>query len=40
MRILREYGYAARHLSEGLPEWAAIGNGTQAASAETAAVNR
>jgi rhodanese-related sulfurtransferase len=34
VRMLREHGYAARHLSEGLPEWAAAGNGVASASAE------
>ena len=33
-RMLREHGYAARHLSEGLPEWAAAGNGVASASAD------
>src|SRR5438105_1981122 len=27
VRTMREHGYTARHLSEGLPEWAAAGNG-------------
>ena len=34
VRILREHGYAARHLNEGLPEWAAAGNGIASASAD------
>jgi rhodanese-related sulfurtransferase len=34
VRMLREHGYAARHLSEGLPEWAASGNGIASASAD------
>jgi rhodanese-related sulfurtransferase len=34
IRMLREHGYAARHLSEGLPEWAAAGNGTASATAD------
>lgn len=34
VRMLRELGYAARHLSEGLPEWAAAGKGIASASAD------
>jgi rhodanese-related sulfurtransferase len=34
VRMLRDHGYAARHLSEGLPEWAAAGNGVASASAD------
>src|SRR5438105_2125304 len=34
VRMLREHGYAARHLSEGLPEWAAAGNGVASAPAD------
>jgi rhodanese-related sulfurtransferase len=34
VRMLREHGYSARHLSEGLPEWAAAGNGVASASAD------
>src|SRR5437879_1717972 len=34
VRMLREHGYAARHLNEGLPEWAAAGNGMASASAD------
>ena len=34
VRMLREHGYAARNLSEGLPEWAASGNGIASASAD------
>ncbi|HEY8885461.1 MAG TPA: rhodanese-like domain-containing protein, partial [Chloroflexota bacterium] len=33
VRMLREHGYAARHLREGLPEWAAAGNEIASASA-------
>jgi rhodanese-related sulfurtransferase/DNA-binding HxlR family transcriptional regulator len=29
VRTLREHGYAARHLADGLPEWAAAGNGVE-----------
>jgi rhodanese-related sulfurtransferase len=34
VRMLREHGYAARHLREGLPEWAAAGNRIASASAD------
>ena len=34
VRTLRENGYAARHLSEGFPEWAAAGNRIEAAAAD------
>jgi rhodanese-related sulfurtransferase len=34
VRMLREHGYAARHLREGLPEWAAAGNRITSASAD------
>ena len=34
VRMLREHGYTARRLSEGLPEWAASGNGIASASAD------
>jgi rhodanese-related sulfurtransferase len=37
VRLLREHGYRARHLIEGLPEWAAAGNGIGSASAESMA---
>ena len=40
VRMLREHGYAARHLSEGLPEWAAAGNGVASASADPIAARR
>src|SRR5205085_10942492 len=33
VRTLREQGYTARHLSQGLPEWAAAGNGVASTSA-------
>jgi rhodanese-related sulfurtransferase len=35
VRMLREHGYAARHLREGLPEWAAAGNRITSASADS-----
>jgi len=34
VRMLREHGYAAGHLREGLPEWAAAGNRITSASAD------
>ena len=34
VRTLREHGYAARHLSEGFPEWAASGNRIEAGAAD------
>jgi rhodanese-related sulfurtransferase/DNA-binding HxlR family transcriptional regulator len=40
VRMLHEHGYAARHLSEGLPEWAAAGNGVASASAEAIAARQ
>ena len=35
VRMLREHGYNARHLSEGLPEWAAAGNGIGSSSGDS-----
>jgi rhodanese-related sulfurtransferase len=40
VRVLREHGYRARHLSEGLPEWAANGNGIASASADPMVARR
>jgi rhodanese-related sulfurtransferase len=40
VRMLREHGRAARHLSEGLPEWAAAGNGVASASADPIAARK
>jgi len=39
VRVLCEHGYVARHLREGLPEWAAAGNGIASASAEPMAAS-
>lgn len=33
VRTLREHGYTARHLTDGLPEWAAAGNPIESAAA-------
>jgi rhodanese-related sulfurtransferase len=40
VRTLREHGYAARYLTDGLPEWADAGNGVESdeASSSTSAV--
>jgi rhodanese-related sulfurtransferase/DNA-binding HxlR family transcriptional regulator len=38
-RTLREHGYAARYLTDGLPEWVAAGNGVEAAAIDGAAAN-
>lgn len=40
VRILREHGYAARYLTDGLPEWADAGRGIEAATNNGATVNR
>ena len=40
VRVMREHGYAARHLSDGLPEWAAAGNGVASASANSIAARQ
>lgn len=34
VRLLRDHGFVARHLSEGLPEWAAAGNRIASESAD------
>lgn len=34
VRTLREQGLTARHLADGLPEWAAAGNGIESATAD------
>jgi rhodanese-related sulfurtransferase len=40
VRTLREHGYAARYLTDGLPEWAAAGNGVESVIAAASTVNR
>jgi rhodanese-related sulfurtransferase/DNA-binding HxlR family transcriptional regulator len=40
VRILRNHGYAARHLTDGLPEWADAGRGIKAGANDGATVNR
>ena len=40
VRTLREHGYAARYLSDGLPEWAAARNGVESVVAGASSVNR
>ena len=40
VRTLREHGYAARYLTDGLPEWADAGRGVEAAANNGANVNR
>lgn len=40
VRTLREHGYAARYLTEGLPEWADAGRGIEAAAINGATVHR
>jgi rhodanese-related sulfurtransferase len=40
VRILRAHGYAARHLKEGLPEWAAAGNDVESVIAGASSVAR
>ncbi|HEV1991712.1 MAG TPA: metalloregulator ArsR/SmtB family transcription factor [Candidatus Dormibacteraeota bacterium] len=40
VRTLREHGYAARYLSDGLPEWAAARNGVEPVVAGASSVDR
>lgn len=40
VRTLRAHGYAARHFTDGLPEWAAAGNDVESAIADASTVNR
>ncbi len=40
VRTLREHGYAARHLAEGLPEWAAAGHAVESATIGASGVSR
>jgi rhodanese-related sulfurtransferase len=40
VRTLREHGYAARYLTDGLPEWADAGRGIEAVPSEGATANR
>lgn len=40
VRILRAHGYAARHFTDGLPEWAAAGNDVESAVGDASTVNR
>jgi rhodanese-related sulfurtransferase/DNA-binding HxlR family transcriptional regulator len=40
VQMLREHGYSARHLDEGLPEWAAAGNGIASGSTDQMAARR
>ncbi len=40
VRTLREHGYAARHLAEGLPEWAAAGHDLESGPNGAASVTR
>jgi rhodanese-related sulfurtransferase len=40
VRTLRANGYAARHLADGLPEWAAAGNDVESVIADASTVNR
>jgi rhodanese-related sulfurtransferase/DNA-binding HxlR family transcriptional regulator len=40
VRTLRAHGYVARHLAEGLPEWAAAGNGVEPDGAGVPAAGR
>jgi rhodanese-related sulfurtransferase/DNA-binding HxlR family transcriptional regulator len=40
VRTLREHGYAARYLTDGLPEWDDAGRGVEAAANNGANVNR
>ena len=39
-RTLREHGYTARHLAEGLPEWSAAGHTVESAPPTALGVNR
>lgn len=40
VRTLRAHGYAARHFTDGLPEWAAAGNDVESVIADAPTVNR
>lgn len=40
VRTLRAHGYAARHLSDGLPEWVAAGNGVESDGAGVQTADR
>jgi rhodanese-related sulfurtransferase/DNA-binding HxlR family transcriptional regulator len=40
VRTLREHGYTARHLAEGLPEWSAAGRTVESAAKRRVGVNR
>ena len=40
VRTLREHGYAARYLADGLPEWADAGRDVEVAANSGATVNR
>jgi rhodanese-related sulfurtransferase len=40
VRTLRAHGYAARHFTDGLPEWAAAGNDVESVIADSSTVNR
>jgi rhodanese-related sulfurtransferase len=40
VRTLRAHGYAARHLKDGLPEWAAAGNDVESGVADTSTIYR
>ena len=40
VRTLREHGYTARHLAEGLPEWSAAGRTVESAAKRRFGVNR
>jgi rhodanese-related sulfurtransferase/DNA-binding HxlR family transcriptional regulator len=40
VRSLRAHGYAARHLTDGLPEWVAAGNGVESDGAGVPTANR
>ncbi len=40
VRTLREHGYAARYLADGLPEWAAARNGVESVVAGVSTVDR
>jgi ArsR family transcriptional regulator len=40
VRTLRAQGYAARHLRDGLPEWAAAGNDVESVIAAASTVDR
>jgi rhodanese-related sulfurtransferase/biotin operon repressor len=40
VRTLRAHGYAARHLSDGLPEWAAAGNDVESVIAGASTMDR